>query len=93
MSCHSFVKGLNVQQGSLLFFHWLCSTKISKFTHSQEIVLCCCLYLSGQRHFDRHRYELCQETAVEGHHEHHWVVVREHKCNLQVFVHTVHVMI
>lgn len=61
-----------------------CINKIM-LIYSQEVVFCIFLYLSGQRHFDRHRYQLCQEAAVEGHHEHHWVVVGENKCNLQVY--------
>lgn len=41
-------------------------------------------YLSGQRDFNRHRYQLCQEAAIEGHHEHHWVIVWKNKCDLQM---------
>lgn len=40
-------------------------------------------YLSGQRDFNRHRYQLCQEAAIEGHHEHHRVTVWKNKCDLQ----------
>lgn len=40
-------------------------------------------YLSGQRDFNGHRYQLCQEAAIEGHHEHHWVIVWKNKCDLQ----------
>ena len=47
--------------------------------------LCVCFYLSGQWHFYRHRYQPCQEAAVEGHYEHHRVVVWENKCNLRMF--------
>lgn len=52
---------------------------------SIQIVFCICLYLSGQRHFNRHGYQLCQEAAVEGHHEHHRVIVGENKCNLKEY--------
>lgn len=40
-------------------------------------------YLSGKGNFDGHGYQLCQEAAVKGHHEHHRVVVGENKCDLQ----------
>lgn len=74
---------VNCPAGVTTALHWFGFWTALKMSKSQETIFCFGLYLSGQRHFDGHRDQLCQETAVEGHHEHHRVVVGENECNLR----------